>query len=227
MDSNEWIKIRKILIKSDKGLTSLLKKFPQLSFAPDLLRSPYHSLVRAIAHQQLHVKAAETILNRFQQLGSSKNNLPTPEEVAELTVEVMRDCGFSQSKIKSIKSIAEHALKGHLPNATKIKKMSNEEIIEHLTPIFGVGKWTVEMLLIFQLGRLDVWPVDDFGVRRGYQLWKKLKTLPTSKQIKNAGDRWAPYQSIVALMLWRVADESKIKSKSKLKETKSHAKTKK
>jgi DNA-3-methyladenine glycosylase II len=91
--------------------------------------------------------------------------------------------------------------------------MSNDNIIQELVPIYGVGKWTVEMLLIFQLERLDVWPVDDFGVRKGYQIWKKLTEMPTPKELSVIGEKWAPYQTLVALMMWKVADAEKLKGK--------------
>ena len=91
--------------------------------------------------------------------------------------------------------------------------MSNDEIVERLTEIHGVGRWTVEMLLIFQLGRLDVWPVDDFGVRNGFRVWKKLKSMPTAKEIKPHGAKWSPFETVVALHLWREADLSKLQKK--------------
>ena len=123
----------------------------------------------------------------------------------------MRGCGLSQSKVKSIKSIAEFELSGKIPTLKSLKRMDNEEIISLLTEIYGVGRWTVEMLLIFQLGRLNVWPVDDFGVKKGYQLWKKLKKIPTRKEMVSIGEKWSPYQSMVALLMWKVADEAKSK----------------
>lgn len=200
-----------------KGVRHLSKSFPavkkledkfQLKFEPHMDRSPYESLVRAIAHQQLHGKAATTILNRFLYL-YPKAKFPTPQQILETDPDKMRMCGFSQSKVLSIRDIAQKALDGVVPGAAKITKMDNDEIIERLVQIRGVGRWTVEMLLIFQLGRLDVWPVDDFGVRRGYQLWKRKKDMPTAKELKGLGSPFAPYQSIVALYLWKVADAAK------------------
>ncbi len=205
---------KELFIQGEKVLHQKLckdlgKKF-KLDFTPQMKRSPYESLVRAIAHQQLHGKAAETILGRFYALYGNK--FPTPEQILKTKVEKMRACGFSNSKVKSIKDIALKAHEGFIPDKKKIQKMPNEDIIECLTEIYGVGRWTVEMLLIFQLGRLDVWPVDDFGVRRGFQLWKKKKIMPTAKELKSVGQQFAPYQTIVALYMWRVADEAKIKS---------------
>ncbi|MEK6554084.1 MAG: DNA-3-methyladenine glycosylase 2 family protein [Bdellovibrionota bacterium] len=205
--------IIKKLKKQDPSLADLFKRHKKFDFTPQLERSPYHSLVRAIAHQQLHGKAAETILNRMIQLFPGKE-FPTPEDLVSLTHDQFRLCGFSNNKAKAIMDIAHRAATGRLPNEKKIHQMSNDEIIETLTDIYGVGRWTVEMLLIFQLGRLDIFPVDDFGVRRGYQIWKKKRKMPDAKSLKNADKLWAPYQSIVALYLWREADLAKIKTPS-------------
>jgi len=205
------------LLALDKGLKVVIHKFSDLDFTPQILRSPYESLVRAIAHQQLHGKAAETILGRFMALTNPTDKLPAPEEIDLFSVEMMRGCGLSNSKVKSIKSIASFVLEGKMPTANDLKKMSNEEIIKVLTGIYGVGRWTVEMMLIFQLGRLDVWPADDFGVRKGYQIWKKLELLPTAKEIKPKGEKWNPYQSIVALLMWKLADANKLERKKSKK----------
>jgi DNA-3-methyladenine glycosylase II len=206
--------IIKKLKRQDPTLTELFKRHKGLDFEPLLERSPYHSLVRAIAHQQLHGKAAETILNRLVQLFPGKD-FPTPEDLVGLTHDQYRLCGFSNNKAKAIADIALRAAEGTLPDSKKIHKMSNDEIINALTDIYGVGRWTVEMLLIFQLGRLDIFPVDDFGVRRGYQIWKKKRKMPDAKSLKGADKLWAPYQSIVALYLWREADLAKIKIEDK------------
>lgn len=183
----------------------------KLEFKPQLKRAPYESLIRAIAHQQLHAKAAETILGRFFALYPN-TKFPTAEAILKTKDEKLKACGFSNSKVKSIKDIALKKVAGVIPDQKEIHKLSNEEIIERLIVIYGVGRWTVEMLLIFQLGRLDVWPADDFGVRKGYQVWKKQKIMPTSKELKAVGDKYTPYQSILALYLWRVADKAKLKT---------------
>lgn len=205
--------VRLKLIVSDPSLKSLFKRHRDIVFTPQLKREPYESLVRAIAHQQLHTKAAETILGRFLDL-YGKKQFPAPKEIAKTPLKKLRACGFSQSKCKSIFDIAQHAIDKKIPTSLQIKKLSNEHIIEQLTEIYGVGRWTVEMLLIFQLGRLDVWPRDDFGIRKGYQIFKKLKTLPTAKELIDTDKKWAPYQSVVALYLWREADLIKASKKS-------------
>jgi DNA-3-methyladenine glycosylase II len=209
--AEEFKKGIRTLQKTNPELKALFKRH-KVDFAPSLKRSPYESLVRAIAHQQLHGKAAETILGRLIQK-FPRRKFPSALQLNALDDRVLRECGFSNSKTKAIKDIAEKTLTGEVPTSSKIQKLTNEEIIERLTKIYGVGKWTVEMLLIFQLGRLDVWPVDDFGVRRGYQVWKGMKESPTPKELGALGEGLSPYRTIVALYLWKEADLAKVKTK--------------
>lgn len=203
-------KAQKQLSRRDPKLATLIKKHP-IDFSPQMKRSPFESLVRAIAHQQLHSKAAETILGRFIDLYKPLR-FPKPELIIKTNDEKLRACGFSGNKIKSIKDIAQKAVDKVIPSSAQIKKLSNDEIIDRLTQIYGVGQWTVEMLLIFQLGRLDVWPADDFGVRRGYQVWLRKKEMPSAKALRLIEKKYAPYQSIVALHLWKASDAAKLKS---------------
>jgi DNA-3-methyladenine glycosylase II len=170
--------------------------------------SPYESLLRAIAHQQLHGKAAESILARFVAL-SGNGRFPTAASVMALRPSAMRRCGFSQAKVRAIRDIARHAMRGVVPTTRQCRGLSDDDLIERLTQIWGVGRWTVEMLLIFTLNRLDVLPVDDFGVREGYRRAYGLKKQPTPKVLRALGERWAPYRSVAAWYLWRVANEKK------------------
>lgn len=209
-DPQHYKKGKRDLAKRSQLVAALLKRH-KLPFEPKMQRSPFESLVRAIAHQQLHGKAAETILGRMLAL-FPEVAFPTPEELSETSVKKLRACGFSQSKIKAIHDICAKTIDGLVPKAEDIVTISNEEIIERLTQIYGVGRWTVEMLLIFQLGRLDVWPVDDFGVRKGFQVWKRKRVMPTAKELRGLGQEFAPYQTIVALHLWREADLAKVKT---------------
>lgn len=200
---------KRALVK-DPEVKALFARHKSYSFTPHMKRTPFESLVRSIAHQQLHGKAAETILGRLIALFPNKD-FPTAKDLQKLSAEKLRACGFSQNKVRSIKDIAEKTLAGVVPSAEEILTLPNDEIIARLTEIYGVGRWTVEMLLIFQLGRLDVWPIDDFGVRKGFQVWKRKRQMPTAKDIKKHGDLWAPYQTIISLYLWREADLSKLK----------------
>lgn len=198
---------KRALIKKDPSLKALFDKYKGYKFSARLERAPYESLVRAIAHQQLHGKAAETILGRMMRLFPGK---PFPDAQDLLAIDDMklRECGYSGSKTKSIKDIALKTVEGLVPDRQSIGQLSNDEIVERLTSIYGVGRWTVEMLLIFQLGRPDIWPVDDFGVRKGFQVFKRKREMPTAKEIKPWGAKWAPYQTIVSLYLWQEANSA-------------------
>ena len=173
-------------------------------------RSPFQSLVQAVAHQQLNGTAANTILTRFIKL-FPKRKFPKPEDVAGVTDEQIRACGFSFAKIAAIRDIAAKTLDGTIPSSRKIEKMTDEEIIARLTEARGVGRWTVEMLLIFQLGRQDVLPVDDFGVRNGFRIAYKKRAMPKPKALLQFGKRWRPHGTTAAWYLWRAADAAKKK----------------
>jgi DNA-3-methyladenine glycosylase II len=175
-------------------------------------RSPYEALVRAIAHQQLNGRAAETILGRFVAL-FPKGRFPAPAAVLAARATTLRRAGFSRAKVRAIKDIARHAVKGVVPTRRACRRLGDEEMIERLTPIHGVGRWTVEMLLIFTLGRLDVLPVDDFGVREGFRHAYGRRARPTPKALRVFGERWKPYRSVAAWYLWRAAGDARRKAK--------------
>lgn len=172
-------------------------------------RSPYEALVHAVAHQQLHANAAEAILKRFKALFPG-TRFPTPAQVLELDEAALRGCGFSLSKLTSIRDIAAKAVSGHIPTRAAAMKLSDEELIERLIEVRGVGRWTVQMLLIFTLGRTDVFPSDDYGVRNGWRVTKKLPEMPKPKELQaHADKKWRPYRTLAAWYLWRAADASK------------------
>lgn len=171
-------------------------------------RSPFESLVRAIAFQQLHEKAAESILARFRTLFPGRR-FPRPADVLAVPAEVIREAGFSRAKIAALQDLAAKALDGTVPTTAVIQRLDDEAIIERLIAVRGVGRWTVEMLLIFQLGRPDVLPVDDFGVRNGFRLAYGLSRMPTPKHVLQYGERWRPYRTAAAWYLWRAVDIAK------------------
>ena len=179
-----------------------------LEFQPR--RAPFQSLVMAVAHQQLNGTAANTILTRFKKLFPGRK-FPKPEDLAKVTDAQIRACGFSFSKIAAIRDIATKALDGTIPSSRKIEKMGDDEIIMRLTEARGVGRWTVEMLLIFQLGRTDVLPVDDFGVRNGFRIAYKKREMPKPKALLAFGKKWHPHGTTAAWYLWRAADAAKKK----------------
>jgi DNA-3-methyladenine glycosylase II len=171
-------------------------------------RSPYEALMRAIAHQQLHGRAAQAILARFESL-SPNGEFPAPDLVLASSDDKLRACGFSGSKIAAMRAICVAANDGTVPTRRGSARFSDAELIERLTSIRGVGRWTVEMLLIFTLGRPDVLPVDDFGVRDGYRHLYGLEVQPKPKALAEIGAVWAPHRSIAAWYLWRASDEAK------------------
>lgn len=189
----------------DPVMRRLLREFGPCPLKPKTRRSPFQSLVQAVAHQQLHDGAADTILTRFKQLFPNRR-FPRAEDLTGVTDEQIRACGFSCAKIKSIRDIAEKTLTGVVPTSREITGWPDDEIIARLTEVRGVGRWTAEMLLIFQLARPDVLPADDFGVRTGFRHAYKWSALPTVKELLAFGERWRPHRTTAAWYLWRAAD---------------------
>jgi DNA-3-methyladenine glycosylase II len=200
----------KHLSSRDPVMKLLIREHGLCELEPEHGRSPFQSLVQAVAHQQLHGKAANTILARFQKLFPRKK-FPRAEDLAGVTDQEIRACGFSFAKIKAIRDIAEKTLSGVIPTSREIVKLSDDEIIARLTQVRGVGQWTVEMLLIFQLGRLDVLPVHDFGVRTGFKHAYKKRDLPAPKALLAHGEIWRPHRTTAAWFLWCAADGMKKK----------------
>lgn len=165
-------------------------------------REPYEALVRAIAYQQLHARAAEAILGRLLALFPA-DDFPQPEQLLAVSPETLRACGFSASKLVTVQGIAQATLEGLVPTREQALTMADEALIERLVALRGVGRWTVEMLLIYSLGRSDILPVDDFGVREGYRRLKGLETAPTPAQMRSLGGAWRPFRTVAAWYLWR------------------------
>jgi DNA-3-methyladenine glycosylase II len=195
-------------LSRDPKFRALIRRVGPCGLRPERRRGPYEALLRAISHQQLHGRAAEAIFARFLALYTC-DGFPGPELVLATELAAMRSCGFSASKIAAIRDIAEKALDGTVPLRAACARVSDDELIERLTSIRGVGRWTVEMLLIFTLGRPDVLPVDDFGVREGYRMLHRLEKQPKPKELAAIGEAWAPYRSTATWYLWRAADEGK------------------
>ena len=200
----------KHLSEADPVMARLIREIGACKLEHEPWRSPFQSLVQAVAHQQLNGTAAGTILGRFKKLFPGRK-FPKPEDLANVTDEQIRACGFSFAKIRAIRDIAEKTLSGVVPTSRQIAKLSDDEIVERLTEVRGVGRWTVEMLLIFQLGREDVLPADDFGVRSGFRHAYKKRALPTPKEILAHGEIWRPHRTTAAWFLWRAADSTKAK----------------
>ncbi|HEX3399391.1 MAG TPA: DNA-3-methyladenine glycosylase 2 family protein [Acetobacteraceae bacterium] len=195
-------------LRRDRTFAALIRRVGPPRLGIERGRSPYEALMRAIAHQQLHGNAARAILARFEAL-YPPDGFPPPELVLASSDLELRTCGFSGSKIAAMRAICAAALDGTVPTRRGSARLSDEALIERLTSIRGVGRWTVEMLLIFTLGRPDVLPVDDFGVRDGYRALYGLEVPPKPKALAEIGVAWSPYRSIAAWYLWRASDEAK------------------
>ncbi len=198
----------KHLSQSDPVLRQLIREVGPCRLEPEKRRPPFQSLVQAVAHQQLNGTAANTILGRFIKLFPG-HRFPRPEDLASVTDDALRGVGFSRAKVAAIRDIAAKTLDGVVPASRHISKMPDDEIVARLTEVRGVGRWTVEMLLIFQLGREDVLPADDFGVRNGFRIAYKLRELPKVKELLAHGERWRPHRTTAAWYLWRAADRAK------------------
>jgi DNA-3-methyladenine glycosylase II len=175
--------------------------------------SPFEALLEAIIYQQLHGKAAFAILTRLLKLFGDLH--PSPEHILAMPDEQIRSAGVSQGKMLALRDLAAKTLDGTVPTLARIRRMSDEEIVEHLTQVRGIGPWTVEMLLIFRLGRPDVLPVSDYGVRKGYALtYSRISKnkpftndmLPKPEEMLRRAKKWRPWRSVASWYLWRACD---------------------
>lgn len=192
----------------DRKLATAIRRIGPCGLRPESRRTPFQSLVSAVAHQQLNGTAAGTILRRFTALFPGRR-FPRPEDLDTVTDLQLRAAGFSGAKIAAIRDIASKARSGVIPTMRVIRGLGDDEVVERLTEARGVGRWTVEMLLIFTLGRPDVLPADDFGVRNGFRLLHRLDAMPKPRELLEYGERWRPHRTVAAWYLWRVADEGK------------------
>jgi DNA-3-methyladenine glycosylase II len=190
---------------TDPRIAALIARSPRYNIKPAPLIRPFDALAESIAYQQLSGKAAATIFGRVRALYPRRKYLD-PKKILATPDESFRAAGLSRSKIAAVKDLAAKTIDGTVPSARAIGRMSDEEIILRLTEVRGIGRWTVEMLLLFDLGRPDVWPVDDYGVRKGFAKIFGRRKLPTPKQLMKLGDKWRPYRSIAAWYFWRALD---------------------
>ena len=193
------------LTASDARLAALIAKSRRYNIKPGRMVKPFDSLAESIAYQQLSGKAAATIWGRVRALYPGK--YLDPETVLATPDEKLRGAGLSRSKVLALKDLAAKTIDGTVPTARALTKMTDEQIIERLVSVRGIGRWTVEMLLLFDLGRGDVWPVHDYGVRKGFAKVFGKRKLPTPKQLMKLGEKWRPYRSAAAWYFWRALDE--------------------
>ena len=196
--------VRRTLAKADPVLGAWMKRVP-FTLQVEALHNPFQALARSIAYQQLTGKAAATIFGRVtERVGTGRKF--TPEAVLALPVEALREAGLSGAKSAALRDLATKALEGEVPTLAKARRMSDAALVEHLTKVRGIGQWTVEMMLIFRLGRPDVLPVDDYGVRKGFMRAHGLTELPKAKELLAFGERWRPWRTVASWYMWRVLD---------------------
>jgi 3-methyladenine DNA glycosylase/8-oxoguanine DNA glycosylase len=193
---------RRHLEDADPVMGGLIRRVGDFTMRPEPTHSLFQALVRSIVYQQLTGKAAATILGRVTRLFAPKR-FPTPGDLLEISPERLRAAGLSTNKTAALKDLAARALDGTVPSLPRVRRMHDDEIIERLTVVRGVGRWTVEMLLIFKLGRPDVLPVGDLGVRKGFALTFRKRTLPLPEVMHRQAARWKPYRSVASWYLWR------------------------
>jgi len=193
------------LVAADSRLRWIVERSGPFDFRPERTQSLFAALLEAIVYQQLTGKAAETILGRVLALFTPRR-YPTPHDLLLLPHARLRSAGLSRNKTLALQDLARRVLDGTVPSLAAARRMSDEELIQRLTAVRGVGRWTVEMLLIFRLGRADVLPVSDLGVRKGFQKTFGMRRLPAAVTITRRAERWRPYRSVASWFLWRAAE---------------------
>ena len=196
------------LARRDRRLASWMRRIGPLEFDFRRPFDPVDALARSILHQQLAGKAAATITARVVALMPRRGRID-PAGIAAVSDDALRAAGVSRNKIAALRDLAVKAGAGIVPNTRQLARMSDAAIIEHLTQVRGIGRWTVEMMLMFRLGRPDVLPVDDLGVRMGAQIVHGFEDLPAPRVLAAFGDRWAPYRTLAGFYLWRVVEASR------------------
>ncbi|OGK13232.1 MAG: hypothetical protein A2W80_07380 [Candidatus Riflebacteria bacterium GWC2_50_8] len=201
--------VLKQLSRSDADMSRLIKTAPRFNLEFNANTSIFQALLESIVYQQLTGKAAATIFRRVLDLFSGKHDV-NPLDIIRAGETELRSAGLSQNKVLAIKDLAQFAISGNLPEHAQMRLMSNSEIINRLVHIRGIGRWTVEMLLIFKLGRADVMAADDYGLRKGLAAIRGQKELPTPAELARQALAWKPYRSIASWYLWRAAENYKI-----------------
>ena len=186
-------------------MAELIARSRRYNITPAISVRPFDALAESIAYQQLSGKAAATIFGRVRALYPKRKWLD-PKQLLATPDETLRAAGLSRAKTAALKDLAAKTIGGTVPSGRALVRMTDDEIITRLTTVRGIGRWTVEMLLLFDLGRPDVWPVDDYGVRKGFAKTFRRRKLPTPKQLMKFGEKWRPYRSVAAWYFWRALD---------------------
>ncbi|MDA0839458.1 MAG: DNA-3-methyladenine glycosylase 2 family protein [Planctomycetota bacterium] len=193
------------LSKADKKLGKAIQKVGEFQLQPQRMTSPFEALARSIIYQQLSGKAAGTILGRVKEL--FPRNRIKPDLVLEMREEDLRGAGMSRNKVAAFRDLSEKTIDGTVPTLARLRKMEDNEIIERLVQVRGIGQWTVEMLLMFHLGRPDIMPATDLGIRKGYMVLEGMSELPKPSDLLSITEHWRPWRSVASWYLYRIADQ--------------------
>ena len=193
------------LARRDRTLARKIREIGPCKLEIATRQSPFEAIFESIVYQQLSGQVAATIHSRVCKALCARRS-PKPSAVADASLDLLRKAGLSRNKAEAIKDLAKHALAGGIPTRARAEKLADDEIVERLTAVRGVGRWTVEMFLIFTLGRPDVLPVDDYGVKKGFAQTFGRRILPKPKELAAHGERWRPYRSVASWYLWRAND---------------------
>ena len=210
----DWAVACRELSARDPALGTIIARVGGDGFVSRPTRSPFESLTHSIVYQQLSGKAAETIFGRFVALFDG-GRFPEPGTVLATPHKQLRSAGLSEAKTLAIRDLAAHAQRGEIPSIAELRRMPAEEIVERLTVVRGVGRWTVEMLLLFRIGHPDVLPAYDLGIRKGLARIQKRRELPEPEAVTRRGERWRPYRSVASWYLWRAAELPRARSRSR------------
>ena len=197
-------KVVRALSRKDPALGRAMRLVGPFQMRHSSMHSPFEALATSIVYQQLTGKAAATILSRVLALFDAP--FPRPQDLIAAQEETLRSAGLSRNKAAALKDLAEKTLIGVVPGLSELAAMEEEAIIERLTAVRGIGRWTVEMLLMFRLGRPDVLPATDFGVRKGFARAQGLADLPSPKELLAHGEKWRPWRTVASWYLWRVTE---------------------
>ena len=195
-------KATKHLAERDEHLKRLIEETVPFQLKTEAAQSPYETLLEAVTHQSISGKAAATIFGRVKALSAS-GSIPTPQEMLKLRRHSLRKAGLSGAKILAMKDLAQKTIDGVVPTLEQAQKLSDEELVKRLVSVRGIGAWTVEMFLIFRLGRPDVLPIHDLGIKKGWSITYGKKHMPKPKELLAFGERWRPYRTVASWYMWR------------------------
>jgi len=212
----DHVAAHEFLSRTDERLASVIERVGEFQFKLDECESPYESLLEAIAYQSISGKAAATIFARIKALGAN-GICPTPQEIIATRKRALRKAGLSNAKALAMKDLAQKTLDGVVPSLDEARKMSDEELVKRLVSVRGIGAWTVEMFLIFRLGRPDVLPIHDYGVQKGYALTYGKRHVPKPRELAEFGERWRPYRTVASWYMWRAVGMADGKARKAVK----------